>query len=164
MNWRSTIVVFLAAAITSIASSNCEAQIRSPHRLGRRVMQWGGHGWGPGYHYCNPGPNTDYYQPWTAHNSYLLSEQPGHSGANPRPGYGIPYSIYANGANQNPDMSPIQPPSNSIPTPVAPVSPEINVDPTSPNLRPPNLDRASPPERYPENSVDAIRNKLDGGN
>ncbi|MDA7858708.1 hypothetical protein N9B22_01440 [bacterium] len=36
-----------------------------------RYLRWAGYGISDGYHVANPGPNSDYYDPYTKHNSGL---------------------------------------------------------------------------------------------
>lgn len=44
-----------------------------------RYMRWVGHGISDGYHVGTPGPNSDYYNPYTKHNSDLLIRSAKHS-------------------------------------------------------------------------------------
>lgn len=37
----------------------------------QRYLRWVGYGISDGYHVANPGPNSDYYNPYTEHNSAL---------------------------------------------------------------------------------------------
>jgi hypothetical protein len=90
MLWRSAKFLLLVGIFASMMTSLADAQVRSPQKLGRRLMQWSGYGWGPGYHSCRPGPDTSYYQTWTAHNSFLLSEQFPYNQTKTYSDYGVP--------------------------------------------------------------------------
>ncbi len=100
--------VTLLSAVSVVDLSVSEAQhLRSRQPL-QAGFRWLGQGWSAGYHHRNPGPNTDYYNPYTAHNSMLISKQPGHQTAqhqyhNHPTTPGVPYSVYAptSGANTN---------------------------------------------------------------
>ncbi len=93
-------LVALVATCLSFELSISEGQnlrSRQPLQYGFR---WLGHGWSAGYHHRDPGPNTDYYNPYTAHNSMLISKQPGYQSAhhqyyNHPITQGVPYSVYA---------------------------------------------------------------------
>ena len=72
-----------------------------------RPLRWLGQGFSDGYHQCNPGPNSDYYNPYTAHNSMLISRNPGmygmpqHQVQNGPIQAGVPFSVYASPAPVN---------------------------------------------------------------
>ncbi len=50
-----------------------EAQSSRSFRPVQRLDRWLGVGNGPGYNWQNPGPDSSYYNPWSAHNSSLVS-------------------------------------------------------------------------------------------
>ena len=63
-----------ALLLTTVFSSVSSAQrLRSGLQGQRRPLRILGHGWSAGYHWRNPGPNSDYYNPYSAHNSMLKS-------------------------------------------------------------------------------------------
>ena len=55
--------------VITVFSSVSSAQLRNR----QPVLRWLGQGFGDGYHQCHRGPNTDYYNPYSAHNSLLQS-------------------------------------------------------------------------------------------
>ncbi len=66
-------LVLLASAIllSTILTSNAAAQ----NSLGRqRPLRWLGQGYSDGYHRCNPGHDSSYYNPYSFHNSMLYSQ------------------------------------------------------------------------------------------
>jgi hypothetical protein len=82
--------------VVTVLSSVGSAQIKRP-------LRWLGQGFSDGYHQCTPGPNSDYYNPYSEHNTYLYYQQ-----QHPSPGYSevsnnrrtqvnrsVPYSVYA---------------------------------------------------------------------
>jgi len=81
-------IVMVATLFSSISSA-------------RRPLRWLGQGFSDGYHRCTPGPNSDYYNPYTAHNSMLISRNPGMYGLPQQRSQfgpiesGIPFSVYA---------------------------------------------------------------------
>lgn len=88
-------------AVVSTQTNSAEAQhLRSGQPL-QAGFRWLGQGWSAGYHHCNPGPNTDYYNPWTAHNSMLISKMPGYQQGHNQYGnaYGQPSHAYSNHSN-----------------------------------------------------------------
>lgn len=90
----SRFICFAAAlvAVATLFPSESSAQLRRP-------LRWLGEGYSDGYHRCNPGPNSDYYNPYNAHNSYLISKDPRFQQPvqpqNQQIRYGVPYSVYA---------------------------------------------------------------------
>ena len=79
----------------------CQAQ-NSLNR--RRPLRWLGQGYSDGYHRHNPGHDTSYYNPYTAHNSNLVSQSPEYQAllaqqASQQPTQrffaGVPFSVYA---------------------------------------------------------------------
>ena len=50
--------------------ANAQRQIRPVHKFNRALGLWAG----SGYHYQNPGPQGGYYNPYTAHNSGLITQ------------------------------------------------------------------------------------------
>jgi len=86
--------------VVSAISNSCSGQIL------QKPLRWLGEGYSAGYHRCNPGPVSDYYNPYSAHNSMLISRLPQFQGQNfesftmnnlaSQPVYrGVPYSVYA---------------------------------------------------------------------
>ena len=65
-------LICLALGLLAIFVDTTDAQIRVLQRSNRAFGHWTG----PGYHKCNPGPNSSYYNPWTRHNSFLISRTP----------------------------------------------------------------------------------------
>lgn len=65
-------LICLALGLLAIFVDTTDAQIRILQRSNRAFGHWTG----PGYHKCNPGPNSSYYNPWTRHNSLLISRTP----------------------------------------------------------------------------------------
>jgi len=79
----------------------CQAQ-NSLNR--RRPLRWLGQGYSDGYHRHNPAHDTSYYNPYTAHNSTLVSQRPEYQAilaqqASQQPTQrffaGVPFSVYA---------------------------------------------------------------------
>jgi len=68
---RRSIVWGVASAIMVMASfaSNSFGQ-----GCQHRGLRWLGQGYGPGYHWRNPGHESCYYNPYTMQNSYLISQ------------------------------------------------------------------------------------------
>lgn len=121
-------VVLLATIFSSVSSA----------QLGQKAFRWLGEGYGPGYNRCNPGPNSDYYNPYSAHNSMLISRLPqfqnrsfqsySQNNLESRTVYqGVPFSVYAapisrqtfvhpstNQMNKN-SFVPISPNDNNLP-------------------------------------------------
>lgn len=96
-----TAAVLLAWQVIEIEHADAQLRSHQPlQRMGRAL----GMGQGVGYHWRSPGPNTDYYNPYTPTNSYLVSQHGrpaagpyGYTGYGAAPGtsQGIPYSVYA---------------------------------------------------------------------
>ena len=96
----------LLVAITSLVvygglALPCQAQ-NALNR--RRPLRWLGQGYSDGYHRHNPGHDTSYYNPYTAHNSTLVSQSPEYQAilaqqASQQPTQrffaGVPFSVYA---------------------------------------------------------------------
>ena len=70
----------------------------------RRPLRWLGQGYSDGYHRHNPGHDTSYYNPYTTHNSTLVSQSPEYQAllaqqASQQPTQrffaGVPFSVYA---------------------------------------------------------------------
>ena len=66
-----------ALLLTTVFSSTSDAQWRGFRQPGQNVVRWLGHGYSAGYHSQTPGPNSDYYNPYSVHNSLLISQQGG---------------------------------------------------------------------------------------
>ena len=97
-------VSLVALAVFIICGSfvtSCQAQNTFRRQRG---LRWLGQGFGDGYHRQNPGYDTSYYNPYSAHNSLLLSQSPEYMAARPVPTNqelprrffnGVPFSAYA---------------------------------------------------------------------
>lgn len=66
---RKILLSVCLGLMATVFSSDCSAQLHRP-------MRWLGQGFSDGYHRCNPGPNSDYYDPYTVHNSLLIHQNP----------------------------------------------------------------------------------------
>ena len=97
---KLTKIAFATIAVATMLTSAASAQ---PFQ---KPIRWLGEGFSAGYHRCNPGPDVDYYNPWNAHNSMLISNLPQFQQQNyqsfnlnnleSRPIYqGVPFSVYA---------------------------------------------------------------------
>jgi hypothetical protein len=75
--------VLLTTAFSSVSSAQWR---RSGLRGQKRPLRVLGHGYSAGYHWRNPGPNSDYYNPYSAHNSQLTSHTGGAYGFFPNYG------------------------------------------------------------------------------
>ena len=75
MSLRTVFCLLVSALLlTTVFSSESSAQrLRSGLQGQRRPLRILGHGWSAGYHWRTPGPNSDYYNPYSAHNSMLKS-------------------------------------------------------------------------------------------
>lgn len=69
-------IVCLCLGMFLTAFTSADAQYRPPFQVVPRINRALGHWNGFGYHTCNPGPDTSYYNPWTQKNSYLISQSP----------------------------------------------------------------------------------------
>ena len=82
--------------VVTVFSSVGSAQLKRP-------LRWLGQGFSDGYHQCDPGPNSDYYNPYSAHNTYLYHQNPqpiaGYSSSKyhqaTRAKKSVPFSVYA---------------------------------------------------------------------
>lgn len=69
--------ICLAFSLVAFFAETTEAQIwHAPARAVQAPLRYLGHGNGHGYHHCNPGPDSSYYNPWTEKNSFLISKSP----------------------------------------------------------------------------------------
>ena len=93
---------FVAIFGSFLIESESQAQIFSRRPPGQELGRFLGLGWGNGYHCRTPGPQADYYNPYSAHNSHLVSRS-GNVGrySNMNTGYAvggmggsIPHSVY----------------------------------------------------------------------
>ena len=87
MNYRLVFSAFILSAIGALLPTNCEAQrrcnnFRDPD-LNAPLYRNLGHRWGSGYHVCNPGHDTTYYSPWSAHNTPSNYFNPGQEWSQP---------------------------------------------------------------------------------
>ena len=98
----------MAVAVVALMTTDSFAQIRPA----QKALRFLGQGYGNGYHKCSPGPNSDYYNPYSAHNSFLVSQSPQYLNAQMRQSTmqrlsqgtfyrGIPYSVYAAPQSRN---------------------------------------------------------------
>ncbi len=71
MTLKNTVV---AISFSVLALALCTEGLAQNKRPGRRVFQFLGLGQGGGNHVCSPGTDTSYYNPYTAHNSTLISD------------------------------------------------------------------------------------------
>ena len=81
MNFYASICLILSsAAVMTLAADDSVAQLgrtgKFHHQPVHRVGRFLGTGYSAGYHHCNPGPDVGYYNPYSAHNSYLVSQSP----------------------------------------------------------------------------------------
>ena len=100
--------ICLTIGVLAFLTSESQAQVFRSGQILQSPLRALGHGNGPGYHRCNPGPDVSYYNPWSQKNSYLISQSPQflaryghelqptpmqllHSGQNP---YGQPGGLY----------------------------------------------------------------------
>ncbi len=81
--------------VVTVFASTGSAQIKRP-------LRWLGQGFSDGYHRCNPGPDSDYYNPYSDHNTYLVHQYGAtnapamNSYRAPGTGRGsVPFSVYA---------------------------------------------------------------------
>ena len=96
---RLTSICFAIALFAGLSflSNECQAQKRR-FVLGQELGRFLGAGHGAGYHCNNPGQNTGYYNPYSAHNSQLSPTTYGYGqqrywDSNP---HAIPHSSYTN--------------------------------------------------------------------
>lgn len=112
MTLKRIVVLGLALVCVSSVFSSVSSAQHVFHQPVLRSFRLLGEGYGPsGYHFCNPGPNVDYYNPYSAHNSMLISRMPEyqqHLQSNQMFGFqsrrfhqGIPFSVYAAPQGQN---------------------------------------------------------------
>lgn len=73
---KGLVTVCLCLGLLATAMSSADAQYRRPFQVVPRVNRALGHWNGFGYHTCNPGPDSSYYNPWTQKNSFLISQSP----------------------------------------------------------------------------------------
>jgi hypothetical protein len=74
VNLRLLIWTVLMGAGSLVGSAeNCQAQCHPWKQPGQKALRWLGGGWSAGYHGENPGYDSRYYHPYSAHNSTLIS-------------------------------------------------------------------------------------------
>ena len=92
-------IVICAVLLTTVFSSTGSAQWRGNRQPGQLVFRWLGQGYGPGYHWQNPGPNSNYYNPYSDHNSRLISRPDLYPQQDMAPvtsdNKSVPYSVYS---------------------------------------------------------------------
>ena len=106
----------LPLLVVVVGAGVVEGQGQGTFRPFQRLDRWLGLGNGPGYNWQNPGPDSSYYNPWSAHNSSLISAgNPGRTGSYPLNYHGtnqyVPNPIQIQGATrfQSPDNSSVAP-------------------------------------------------------
>ena len=96
-----SLVALIAIVVCGAFAMPCQAQNTFRRQRG---LRWLGQGFGDGYHRQNPGYDTSYYNPYSAHNSRLISQTPEYMAINPVPTNqelpqrffnGVPFSAYA---------------------------------------------------------------------
>ena len=97
---------FLLVALTAVVVCGgfaLECQAQNPFKR-QFVGRWLGQGVGDGYHRCNPGYDSSYYNPYSAHNSTLVSQSPEYLALEAQQAFhqpaqrffsGVPFSVYA---------------------------------------------------------------------
>jgi hypothetical protein len=92
---------FALLIVITLMPSTSQAQRFQPVK---GPFRWLGHGYSDGYNSCSPMTNSDYYNPYSAHNSMLISQSPEylHSAIQSTDmlrtrkfHQGIPFSVYA---------------------------------------------------------------------
>ena len=119
---RVLIFVLCLVMVVTIFSSLSSAQVRRP-------LRWLGHGYSDGYNRCNPGPISDYYNPYSAHNSRLVSQPPYGMESVPKEGSiqrGIPFSVYASPKSRDKNESFKTGPGQEIDNSFVPYEPNLN--------------------------------------
>lgn len=96
---------YLVALATLVVCGGFALPCQAQNTLKRhRPLRWLGQGYSDGYHRHNPGYDTSYYNPYSAHNSTLISQSPEYLAArsqhanqqtNRRFFNGVPFSVYA---------------------------------------------------------------------
>ena len=66
---RSIIAILMVAGLFQV-EANAQRRVRPLKKVNRALGLWTG----SGYHYQNPGPQGGYYNPYTAHNSGLVTQ------------------------------------------------------------------------------------------
>lgn len=98
-------ITLCATLVCTLAVSVAQAQGPRPIK---EAFRWLGHGHATGYHVCNPGTDPSYYNPYSMHNSLLISQDPMYAQSaiqstdllsHRRFHLGIPFSVYAAPAN-----------------------------------------------------------------
>ena len=107
---KISLVALAALVVCGSFAMPCQAQNTFRRQ---RALRWLGQGFGDGYHRLNPGYDTSYYNPYSAHNSLLLSQTPEYMAARPVPTNqelprrffnGVPFSAYAAPPQLNPGL------------------------------------------------------------
>ena len=76
VSFKSLAITGLAVCMTLLIIPSDSAEAQRRFQPINRAGRWLGIGYSDGYHQRTPGPNTGYYNPYSAHNSYLLSKDP----------------------------------------------------------------------------------------
>jgi len=70
------ILLIAAASVVLLGTLPSISDAQSPTFRRHRTLRWLGQGFSDGYHRCNPGYDSTYYNPYSAHNSSLVSKSP----------------------------------------------------------------------------------------
>jgi len=76
MRLGKTICLVGTAILFAVSADQCLAQLGRIHQPVQRTGRFFGLGYGVGYHHCNPGPDTSYYNAWSSLNSRLIHRTP----------------------------------------------------------------------------------------
>ncbi len=113
---RSLSITIVAVLLsTTLLASDSSAQWRGARQIGQRGLRVMGHGYSAGYHWKNPGHDSSYYNPYSAHNSNLVTQpwrNQGHLYEGFDPSYGIPHFEYVPASPH--EVHDIAPVSNGI--------------------------------------------------
>ena len=105
---KISLVALVGLVVCGSFALPCQAQNTFRRQRG---LRWLGQGFGDGYHRQNPGYDTSYYNPYSAHNSRLISQSPEYMAIHPVPTNqelprrffnGVPFSAYAAPPQLNP--------------------------------------------------------------
>ena len=105
---KISLVTLVGLVVCGSFALPCQAQNTFRRQ---RALRWLGQGFGDGYHRQNPGYDTSYYNPYSAHNSRLISQSPEYMAIHPVPTNqelprrffnGVPFSAYAAPPQVNP--------------------------------------------------------------
>ena len=135
------LVAFAALVVYGGLALPCQAQNTFKRRRPLRVI---GQGFSDGYHKYNPGHDTSYYNPYSEHNSALVSQSPEYLAilaqqASQQPARrffaGVPYSVYAAPSQSNSHSNSQFPPSPDVSGTFSPSVGSGLIDEDEPNSR-----------------------------